>query len=322
MLENKSVLAIIPARGGSKGIPHKNIADVNGRPLISYTISAAKDCPYIDRILVSTDDGQIAKISREYGADVPFLRPDYLSSDTAKSIDAVLHAIDFCKVNDRAYDIVILLQPTSPLRTGADVTGALDYFVQNHCDSLLSLTEIEEHPVLTRQMDDETKRLKPILSMQSTVRRQDMQPFYHVNGAIYINYCRDLTRETSLNDNHYGYVIPSPHGLDIDTLGDLELAGYYLAKETGGCNEKYNKNKGDKDKMEELLKVLEQFDDCIDFKEENALMTDGVIDSVRLVELVGELEDHFGVDISLDEVLPENFDSAEYIWNMIQRLKK
>lgn len=226
----KSVLAIIPARGGSKGIPHKNIADAGGRPLISYTIEAAKNCPYIDRILVSTDDKKIAGVSRSCGADVPFLRPDYLSSDTAKSIDAVLHAIDFCREHDRAYDIAVLLQPTSPLRTGEDITGALDHFIRNGFDSLLSLSEIDEHPLLTRQIDETTKRLKPLLPMGSTVRRQDMAPYYHVNGAIYINYCKDLTRETSLNDNHYGYVIPALHGLDVDTPADLELVSYYLAK--------------------------------------------------------------------------------------------
>lgn len=230
MIAQKSVLALIPARGGSKGIPHKNIANVNGKPLISYTIEAAKECSYIDRILVSTDDREIAQVSRQYGADVPFLRPDYLSSDTAKSIDAILHAVNFCKEYDRAYDIVILLQPTSPLRTGGDIMTALDYFIQNNCDSLLSLSEITEHPILTRQIDEKTKRLKPLLPTGSTVRRQDMTPYYHVNGAIYINYCKNLSRETSLNDNCYGYVIPFPHGMDIDTPADLELASYYLSK--------------------------------------------------------------------------------------------
>ena len=232
MIDSKSVLAIIPARGGSKGIPHKNIADVNGRPLISYTIEAALECTFIDKVLVSTDDKEIAAISQQYGASVPFLRPDYLSSDTAKSIDAVLHAVTYCAEHDKPYDIVVLLQPTSPLRTGEDISGALCYFIENRCDSLLSLSELEEHPILTRQIDENTKRLKSLLSMESTVRRQDMAPYYHVNGAIYINYCKDLSRDTSLNDNHYGYVIPSLHSIDIDTYADLELASYYLSKRT------------------------------------------------------------------------------------------
>lgn len=230
MIGTHSVLAIIPARGGSKGIPHKNIVLTGGKPLIAHTIEAAKNCPCIDKVLVSTDDKEIAQVSRAYGADVPFLRPDYLSSDTARSIDAVLHAISFCAGHDRPYDIAVLLQPTSPLRTGEDITHALDYFIEHNCDSLLSLSELEEHPILTRQIDAETKRLKPLLSMKSTVRRQDMPPYYHVNGAIYINYCRDLTADTSLNDNHYGYVLPFPHGLDIDTPQDLELASFYLSQ--------------------------------------------------------------------------------------------
>lgn len=230
MIGTHSVLAIIPARGGSKGIPHKNIALTGGKPLIAHTIEAAKNCPCIDKVLVSTDDKEIAQVSRAYGADVPFLRPVYLSSDTARSIDAVLHAISFCAGHDRPYDIAVLLQPTSPLRTGEDITHALDYFMEHNCDSLLSLSELEEHPILTRQIDAETKRLKPLLSMNSTVRRQDMPPYYHVNGAIYINYCRDLTADTSLNDNHYGYVLPFPHGLDIDTPQDLELASFYLSQ--------------------------------------------------------------------------------------------
>lgn len=229
MIAGKSVLAIIPARGGSKGIPHKNIAPLGGKPLITHTILAAKNCPYIDRVLVSTDDTAIAEVSRNSGADVPFLRPDYLSSDTARSIDAILHAVSFCAACDREYDLMILLQPTSPLRTGDDITHALEFFMEHHCDSLLSLSELEEHPILTRQIDEHTKRLKPLLPVGSTVRRQDMPPYYHVNGAIYINYCRDLTADTSLNDNHYGYVIPFPHGLDIDTPQDLELASWYIS---------------------------------------------------------------------------------------------
>lgn len=231
MSKSYKVLALIPARGGSKGIPHKNIIPVNGKPLIAYTIEAAKGCSFIDRVLVSTDDPRIQEVALEYGADAPFLRPAALSQDDTKSIDVVLHAIDYCKNEEGdPYDIVVLLQPTSPLRDSNDISGALSLFAKTGCDSLCSVTPLREHPLLSRSMNEETGLLFPLLKHQSTVRRQDMPPYYHVDGAIYINYCNDLREDTSLNDNDCGYPLERSHSVDVDDMDDLNYAEFLLKR--------------------------------------------------------------------------------------------
>ncbi|MCF0184977.1 MAG: acylneuraminate cytidylyltransferase family protein [Bacteroidaceae bacterium] len=226
MIENKRILAVIPARGGSKGIPHKNIVDLGGRPLIDYTIQAALGSKYVDRLVVSTDDEEIALVSKACGADVPFLRPDYLSSDTAKSIDALIHAVEFCEDEEsKAYDIIVLLQATSPFRDSGDLDGALERFIATGELGVVSMNEVEENPVLIRTMD-ESGNLTKLMDTSSTVRRQDMKKFYFVNGAIYINNRKTLNRATSLNDNPVGYVMTLDHSIDIDDMSDLEYARF------------------------------------------------------------------------------------------------
>ncbi|MCF0129935.1 MAG: acylneuraminate cytidylyltransferase family protein [Pseudobutyrivibrio sp.] len=220
------MLAVIPARGGSKGIPHKNIVDLGGRPLIDYTIQAALGSKYVDRLVVSTDDEEIALVSKACGADVPFLRPDYLSSDTAKSIDALIHAVEFCEDEEsKAYDIIVLLQATSPFRDSGDLDGALERFIATGELGVVSMNEVEENPVLIRTMD-ESGNLTKLMDTSSTVRRQDMKKFYFVNGAIYINNRKTLNRATSLNDNPVGYVMTLDHSIDIDDMSDLEYARF------------------------------------------------------------------------------------------------
>ena len=185
MYKNKRVLAFIPARGGSKGIPHKNIIDLNGYPLISYSITEALKSKYIDKVLVSTDDEKIASVAKEYGADVPFLRPERLASDKAKTIDAVLHAIDFMNQNGDKYDTFVLLQPTQPLRTMEDIDGAIEKYMDNNCTPLVSVSLVDDHPLLIRTIKE--GRLESLLNQSSTCRRQDMPQYYKVNGCIYIN---------------------------------------------------------------------------------------------------------------------------------------
>lgn len=150
MYKDKKTLAIIPARGGSKGIPYKNIMNINGKPLIAYSIEAAKQSKYIDYILVSTDDDKIKEVSLQYGASVPFLRPEEISNDTAKSIDVVIHGINYLKESGEEFDYVVLLQPTSPLRTSQDIDEAIEILIKNEKESLVSVCEVEENPVLMR----------------------------------------------------------------------------------------------------------------------------------------------------------------------------
>lgn len=230
MYEGKRILAFIPARGGSKGIPHKNITPLAGKPLIQYTIDAAKQSRYIDYVLVSTDDEEIAAVARQCGAEVPFLRPPELAADTAKTIDAVLHAIGTLREAGETFDSLVLLQPTSPLRTAEDIDKAVETFYQNNRRPVVSVSEVIDHPILIRTIEQtpEGERLKPLLEGSSTVRRQDMPPFYRVNGSIYINPVEEIRRTTSFNDNPVPYVTAKDSSIDIDDPADLVLAEFRM----------------------------------------------------------------------------------------------
>ena len=227
MINNMRILAIVPARGGSKGIKDKNIKEIEGRPLIEYTIEAAKRCEYIDEIVVSTDSEKIANAAKKAGAKVPFLRPDELASDTARTIDVVLFTIEQLKLIGQEYDIVVLLQPTSPLRDEDDICGAIEKYVSCNMKSLVSVSEVSESPILMRQIVDET-HMEKLLNINSTIRRQDMAKYYMVNGSIYINKIEELNSDTSLNDNVIPYVMDRSHAVDIDDYVDIEVMKYYV----------------------------------------------------------------------------------------------
>lgn len=228
MIEDKKVLAIIPARGGSKGIPRKNLKTINGKPLINFTIEAAKGCEYIDKVVVSTEDKEIAEVAMRAGAIVPFLRPDELATDEAKTIDVVMHTVEFYEKKAENYDIIVLLQPTSPLRDSDDIKRCLEYFMRKEQRSLLTVSEVADHPLLIRQFG-EGNVLTKLVEEDSDVRRQDMKKFFRVNGAVYINSMSQLSEKTKLNENEMGYVLSKEHGVDIDTEEDFILAEYYYA---------------------------------------------------------------------------------------------
>ena len=229
MYEDKSVLAIIPARGGSKGIPGKNIKPLCGHPLIAYTVSAARKSKYVDAVVVTTDSKEIAEVSRRYVAEVPFMRPEKLASDTSKTIDAVVHARDAMVNLGREYDIIVLMQPTSPLRHAEDVDGAIEAYFSHGLMGVASVLEASENPVLTRHLD-EFGVMHPLIPISSTIRRQDMPRFYHVNGAIYVNDFHGLSLDTSLNDNPVAYVMKKDRSLDIDNIEDFLRAEAILEK--------------------------------------------------------------------------------------------
>lgn len=239
MYNNKRILAVIPARGGSKGIPRKNIIDFCGKPLISYSIEGANKSKYIDYTLVSTDDSEIQKISINYGAKAPFLRPEHLSNDRAKSIDVVIHAINYLKNNNEFFDYVILLQPTSPLRTSYDIDDAIETIIQKNESSLVSVCEVDENPILMRTIEED--RLKPIISFNGdNLRRQELPKFYIFNGAIYISKVSIILEDkTMVDEKSYAYIMDKNKSVDIDNLLDLKLAEYIM---------KENSIKYDKDK--------------------------------------------------------------------------
>lgn len=229
MIYNKKVLCIIPARGGSKGIPRKNIIEIDGKPLVAYSIECAKESRYIDSVVVSTDDEEIASISKAWGAEVPFLRPKELAHDTSKTIEAVLFTVDELQKRTCIFDILVLLQPTQPLRTAVQVDEAIRLFMEKQED-VVSLSAVSEHPVLMRKLDETTQNVKPLLSQNSTVRRQDMEKFFIVNGAIYVNGIQNLSKETSFNDNPIGYVMNESVTVDIDDELDLMWARFLMNK--------------------------------------------------------------------------------------------
>ncbi len=227
MFEKSRILALIPARGGSKGIKDKNIVDVAGKPLISYSIEAALHSKYVDDIVVTTDSEKIAEVAKNHGARVPFLRPAHLASDTAKTIDAVVHAIEELKKLGQSYDVLLLLQPTQPLRTSADIDGAIELFFENNQKSLVSVSPVDDHPLLIRTISDEGN-LVNLLKSNSTCRRQDMPDYYCVNGCIYLNKVSEVDKDLSFNDNKMAYIMPKERAVDIDEPRDLLLAEYYL----------------------------------------------------------------------------------------------
>ncbi len=229
MIEDKRVLALIPARGGSKGIKGKNIIDLCGKPLIAYSILAGKASRYVDSVVVTTDSEEIGDIAREYGAELPFMRPAGLASDTAKTIDVVLHAVKWLEEHGRRYDIVVLLQPTQPLRTAGDIDGALEKYMENGMKALISVSETEESPVLMRTISPEGS-LEKLLPINATLRRQEMPTYYIIDGSIYINSVSELNTDTNFGDNPIPYIMPKERSVDIDEYKDLEKAAEYLSR--------------------------------------------------------------------------------------------
>jgi CMP-N-acetylneuraminic acid synthetase len=188
MYNNKRFIAIIPARGGSKGLPGKNIKNMCGKPLIAWSIDAALNSQYLDEILVSTDDPKIAEVAKKYGATVPFLRPDKLATDEATTYDAVAHALDFYRNHlDKEYDYIVLLEPTSPLREQADIDTMIEVISSRdeHFDSIVSIGEVHEHPsIMKKTVGDMT--VPYCEELVSTSRRQDNPPAYFPYGVAYI----------------------------------------------------------------------------------------------------------------------------------------
>lgn len=211
-------LAVIPARGGSKGVLGKNIKELAGKPLIAWTIEEAKASKYITRLILTSDDPKIIQVAKEYGCDVPFVRPSELAKDTTLSIDPVLHAIVQCP----GYDYVILLQPTSPLRTVNDIDNAIEKLLNENKEFCVSVVETSESPYWMYKMNKE-KIIEPLLTNEPiALRRQDLPVTYSLNGAIYIAKTKELqTKKTFLTKDTIGYVMSKENSYDIDDKIDF-----------------------------------------------------------------------------------------------------
>lgn len=213
------ILAIIPARGGSKGVPRKNIRDLAGKPLIAWTIEEAKKSCYIDRLILSSEDDGIIEVAKQYGCEVPFKRPLELAQDDTPGIEPVLHAIEQCP----GYDYVVLLQPTSPLRTVEDIDGCIEKLLNSDADFCVSVTEPEKSPYWMYTLEEE--RMVPLLPQEELVaRRQDLPKVYALNGAVYAGEISKLFKSKSfINNNTCSYVMLQKHSIDIDSLYDFKI---------------------------------------------------------------------------------------------------
>lgn len=218
-------MAIIPARSGSKGVPNKNIRKLSGRPLVSYTISAADKSKYIDRVIVSTDCESIADVCRRSGAEVPFLRPKNLAEDTSTSVEVVKHALEAIE----GFEILVLLQPTSPLRTGEDIDKCLEAMVRAKEKSCASVTESPKHPAWSYTL--ENGRLRPFLGGEFTAtRRQDLSRVVNLNGAIFATTVEYFKQESLfVTGSTVAYVMPEERSIDIDTEFDFYLASLLIS---------------------------------------------------------------------------------------------
>lgn len=220
-INNQSVLAIIPARGGSKELPGKNIKSLAGKPLIAWTIEAAQQSQYIDRLILSSDDEEIIATAREYGCEAPFVRPAALATDDATSIDVVFHALD----NLPAHDIVILLQPTSPLRDHKDIDTALELMIHKHAESCVSVCQPEKSPYWMYHMDNQGKLVQLLNTEQNASQRQQLPPVYALNGAIYISTIERLRKHYRFVDSEtVAYPMNKTHSIDIDDALDFQIA--------------------------------------------------------------------------------------------------
>jgi len=224
-----NILAIIPARGGSKGIPHKNIKNLNGKPLIFYTIREAKKSKFLSRIVVSTDDEKISNVSKRYGVDV-IKRPKKLAKDTTSSEAVIKHAINYLKKKEgfRA-DILVLLQPTSPLRKVNDIDNSIKKFLTSNCSCVVTVCETSHTPYWMYKITKNDKLEKLIKNKKVIKRRQDTPIVYQLNGAVYVFHAKKIMKDQSIvSGDVRAYVMPYERSIDTDQPFDLFICEMIL----------------------------------------------------------------------------------------------
>ncbi len=225
MINSRSAIGIIPARGGSKGLPHKNILPLCGKPLIAWSIETAARSRYLDLVLVSTDSSEIADVARRHGAAVPFLRPAELATDTASTYDVIRHALAYCKTTQgREFDYVVLMEPTSPLREDDDVDRMLEAIDgdADEFDAIVSVGEVTHHPSIMKRLIG--NRLEPFWpNLDQTTRRQDNSPAYFPFGVAYIAKTHVLLAENTFYTRRcMSFPIRRYQNYEIDDIYDLK----------------------------------------------------------------------------------------------------
>lgn len=225
------ILALIPARGGSKRLADKNIQILGGKPLISWTINVAKEITEICEILVSTDSQQIADIARSNGAITPWLRPNVLATDDAKTIDVALHAVNWYEENYDAVDGLLILQPTSPFRTAKTIRSALKLFEESSYETIIGVSRAEDHPEWMLKFEDNKTQIVPLFDSNGLNKRsQDLMPTFVPNGSIYLIQPKVLRKQRTLYPDRLHGLETESHieSLDIDSINDLMFARFIL----------------------------------------------------------------------------------------------
>ena len=229
MLEGKTFLAIIPARGGSQRLPRKNILDLAGKPLIAWSIEAALKSEYIDKVIVSSDDEEILQVSSSFGSDT-LKRPDELATDISTSFDAIKHTID----NTKEYDYIILLQPTSPLRNFSHIDEAIQTLVDKDADAVISVCEMDHSPLWSNTLPKDENMSLFIRDEVKNRRSQDLEDYYRLNGAVYICKTDLLLKEETffIKENIYAYKMDRKSSIDIDEKIDFKLAEFFIKEDS------------------------------------------------------------------------------------------
>ena len=234
--ETTFILGLIPARGGSKGIPNKNIIDLNGQPLIQYTIDAANNSTLLSTSIVTTDDQKIADIAQELSAEVPFLRPTELATDNSGALGVIKHALEYFTSIGQRIDYIVYLQPTSPLRTAEDIDQAIRLIMNSDADSLVSTMDVPHQfgleSLMVEEAQPETAWVSPALAENNNFRRQEKLQYVARNGPAIV-----ITKPTTIEkfDSLYGekilsYKMPMNRSADIDTMDDLEYVSWLIHK--------------------------------------------------------------------------------------------
>ena len=233
MENNVGRIAIIPARSGSKGLPDKNIKLLCGKPLIAYSIEAAKDSGLFDTVFVSTDSGRYAQIAKQYGADASFLRSSENSGDRAGSWDVVREVIQVFEEKGKHFSEIMLLQPTSPLRTVADIQNSIALLHEKRGNAIISVTEMDHSPLWSNTLPEDGRMDDFENERYANLPRQALPTYYRYNGAIYLLKTEELYRNKMFRQNCFAYIMPRDRSIDIDTELDFRIAELMMKVKEG-----------------------------------------------------------------------------------------
>ncbi len=234
MYKDKNFLAVIPARGGSKRLPGKNLLDLYGKPLIAWTIEAGLKSKYIDNLIVSSEDNKILETAKIYNANL-IRRPRNLAGDESSSFDVIKHAID----NLEEYDYVVMLQPTSPLRNEHDIDNAIEFLFSKNASAVVSVCPVDHSPLWSSTLEDDCDMTNFLDHQVTKKRSQELDKYYRLNGAIYISSIKKMVEEKTffLKNNIYAYIMKRSNSVDIDTKIDFKLAEVLLKEQHENISE-------------------------------------------------------------------------------------